>query len=265
MKDRISINIENGVADVRMIRTDKMNALDFKMIDALIEAGEVVAKDKSVRSVVLSGDGRAFCAGLDTSIFQGMMSADGFQPVVERTHGITNKFQKMVWVWRECPVPVIAAVHGVCFGGGFQLSLGADIRITHPDSKLSIMESKWGIVPDMCGPYIMQSLAREDIIRELTYTGRIFSGAEAFDYGFVSRLSSNPLEEGLNLAKEIAIKSPGAMLGAKKLFNELGEKTEAEAFLLESEIQDSLIGTKNQMESVMAGVEKRAGNFENER
>lgn len=262
MKNRIDITIENGVADVRLIRADKMNALDSDMFDALVAASETVSKDKSVRCVVLSGDGRAFCAGLDMGSIGDMVAdsegdLNGRQPLATRTHGPANRPQQAVWGWRECSVPVIAAVHGVAFGGGFQLTLGADIRIVHPETKLSIMEIKWGLIPDMAGTPLMRELVRGDVIRELTYTGRIFSGAEALDMGFATRISDDPRAEALELAKEIASKSPSAIQAAKTAFNGLNELNHAQALLRESEIQDEIIGRKNQIEAIMAGLQKR--------
>lgn len=190
-----------------------MNALDSEMFDALIAASEAVSKDKSVRCVVLSGDGRAFCAGLDLGSLGDIVDSsegdlNGRQPLAKRTHGVANRPKQAVWGWRDCPVPVIAAVHGVAFGGGFQLTLGADIRIVHPETKLSIMEIRWGLIPDMAGTPLMRELVSADVIRELTYTGRIFSGAEALDIGFATRVCDDPRTEALEIAKEMRTKAP---------------------------------------------------------
>lgn len=261
MDNRISVTIDKGVADVRLIRGDKMNALDDAMFDALIEAGEMVSIDKSVRCVVLSGEGRAFCAGLDMGNFANIESSE-IPPLAARTHGIANKPQQAVWIWRQCAVPVIAAVHGVAFGGGFQLTLGADIRIVHPDTKLSIMEIKWGLIPDMAGTALMRELARADVIRDLTYTGRIFSGAEAVDFGLATRVANDPRAEALALARDIAAKSPSAIQAAKHVFNGLAGISDAEALLQESEVQDTIIGAENQIEAVMAGMQKREAIFQ---
>jgi enoyl-CoA hydratase/carnithine racemase len=270
MEDRVRVAIADGVADVQLVRGDKMNALDDKMFDALIAAGEQVSEDPSVRCVVVSGEGRAFCAGLDMSRFGDMAEAIADPskkrpPLAERTHGVANRPQKAVWIWRECPVPVIAAVHGVAFGGGFQVCLGADIRIVHPETKLSVMEIKWGLVPDMAGPAIMRRLAREDRIRELTFTGRIFSGQEAEAYGFATRLSETPREDALAMAREIAGKSPSAIREAKRMFNAIGPMADADVLRLESEAQDAIVGRGNQIEAVMAQIEKRAPSFEDSR
>lgn len=273
MKDRISIEVnDSGVADVRLIRSDKMNALDDAMFAALIEAGQAVAADKSIRAVVLSGEGRAFCAGLDMGNFGKMAEAgneekpkdsDVTRGLAPRTHGISNRAQYAVWTWRECPVPVIAAVHGVAFGGGFQLMLGSDIRIVHPETKLSVMEIKWGLVPDMAGTAIMRNLVREDLVRELTYTGRQFSGSDAVEMGFATRVAEDPYAEAMALATEIAAKNPDAIVAAKKIFNGAADMTDAELLMQESVLQDDIIRTPNQVEAVMSTMEKRAGNYAN--
>ncbi|MEQ9316394.1 MAG: crotonase/enoyl-CoA hydratase family protein, partial [Henriciella sp.] len=224
MGDRIQITKSGGVADVKLVRSDKMNALDDAMFSALVDTTEELSKDKSVRCVVLSGEGRAFCAGLDMGNFGKMASGgeggspSGRQPLETRTHGIANRAQQAVWGWHALPVPVIAAVHGVALGGGFQLSLGADIRIVHPDTKMSIMEIKWGLVPDMAGTAIMKNLCRDDVLRELTYTGRIFSGADAQGYGFATEVSATPYERAMELAKQIASKNPDAIRANKEIF-----------------------------------------------
>ncbi len=269
MSDRISVSIENGVADVRLVRSDKMNALDDAMFEALITTGDDLAANPDVRCVVLSGEGRAFCAGLDMGNFGKMASgetksaspAKGGGRLEGRTHGVSNRAQYAVHVWRELPVPVIAAVHGVAFGGGFQVMLGADMRYVAPDTKLSIMEIRWGLVPDMAGTQIMRHLVREDIVRELTYTGRVFSGEEAFAYGFATRLEADPRAAALETAKEIASKSPSAIEASKRLLNAAVYAGEEDGLILESVEQDALIGSANQKEAVMSQMEKRDANY----
>ena len=271
MNDRISINIDNGIADVRLIRSEKMNALDDAMFAALIEAGQSLAADRSVRCIVLSGEGRAFCAGLDMANFGKMAGGGGAsgapegsdvtRGLAERTHGISNRAQYAVWTWREAPVPVIAAVHGVAFGGGFQLMLGSDIRIVHPEARLSIMEIKWGLVPDMAGTALMRNLVREDIVRELTYTGRQFSGVEAGEMGFATHVSETPLDDALALAQEIAGKNPDAIVAAKKIFNSAADLTDAALLQQESTLQADIIRTPNQVEAVLSTMEKRSPNY----
>jgi len=269
VNDRIAITIEDGVADVRMTRVDKMNALDSAMFDALLAAGERLKAEPGLRAVVLSGDGRAFCAGLDMGNFGrmaevgsgGSQGASSRTSLNTRTHGVANSAQYAVWQWRELPVPVIAAVHGVAFGGGFQLMLGADMRYVAPDVKLAILEIKWGLVPDMAGTQLMKHLVREDLVRELTYTGRIFSGEEAVAMGFATRVCADPRAEALATAREIAGKNPHAIRAAKRLLNAAVEATPAAGLLQETDEQLALIGSPNQVEAIMANMQKRAPAF----
>src|SRR5689334_8987422 len=209
MEDRVSISIVDGIADVRLVRADKMNALDQAMFEALVAATDRLSREKSVRVVVLSGEGRAFCAGLDMGRFAAMKDKGGngvaggeSRDLSKRTHGLANFPQQAVWGWRQLPVPVIAAITGVAFGGGFQLALGADIRLMAPDARMSIMEIKWGLVPDMAGTPILASLVRDDILRELTYTGRIFSAQEAMSYGLATKICDDPRAAAMEIRSE---------------------------------------------------------------
>ena len=271
MTERIeTIRHPDGVVELQLDRADKMNALDPAMFDALIAAGEALRADATVRAVVIAGRGKAFCAGLDMASFQRMeqgaagevlgQSAGG-AGLVARTHGLANAAQQVAMVWREVPVPVIAAVHGVAFGGGLQVALGADIRIVAPDTKLSVMEIKWGLVPDMGGMVLMRELARSDVVRELTYTGRVFSGEEALQLGFATRLAADPLAEALAMAHEIAGKSPDAIRAGKRLLNASMAHSAAELLIAESVEQQALIGSPNQVEAVRANIERRAPRF----
>lgn len=267
MEERVSISISEGVADVRLVRADKMNALDQAMFEALVAATERLSKDKGVRAVVLSGEGRAFCAGLDMGRFAAMKENGGNgipggenRDLTKRTQGQANFPQAAVWGWRQLPVPVIAAVHGVAFGGGFQLSLGADMRFLSPDARMSVMEIKWGLVPDMAGTPILASLVRDDILRDLTYTGRIFSAQEAMAFGLATRICDDPRAAALEAAREIAGKSPDAIRAAKRLLNNLSVDP-GPALLAESVEQQKLIGSPNQTEAVRANLEKRAPKF----
>ena len=267
MNDRVSVSILDGVADVRLVRADKMNALDQAMFEALVAATDRLSKDKSVRVVVLSGEGRAFCAGLDMGRFAAMKEKGGNgipggenRDLTKRTHGQANFPQQAVWGWRQLPVPVIAAIQGVAFGGGFQLALGADMRFLTPDARMSIMEIKWGLVPDMAGTPILASLVRDDILRDLTYTGRIFSAQEAMSYGLATRICDDPRATALEVAREIAGKSPDAIRAAKRLLNNLSVDP-GPALLAESVEQQKLIGSANQTEAVRSNLEKRAARY----
>ena len=264
MSDRINISINDGIADVKLTRADKRNALDSAMFLGIAEAGEQLKTEPGVRAVVLSGDGPSFCAGLDMSSMQsigdsgegGNQSNDG-NPGQMADGRITNLGQQVCWVWQELPMPVIAAVHGHALGGGMQLALGADIRIAHPDTKMSIREVYWGLVPDMTGTFMLSKLVRPDVARELTYTARIFSGTEAAELGLVTRISDTPYEDAMALAREIAALSPGAVRGSKEVFNAIDHDGAVEAFANERRVIGEQIGSPNQKESVIASFEKR--------
>ncbi len=260
-QDRVSIDLaDNGVAQVRFTRGDKMNALDGAQFEAVLEAGQALREMKGLRVVVLSGEGRAFCAGLDLS----SMAAGGSNPqakLVDRTHGNANRAQEAAMTWRKCPVPIIAAVHGVCFGGGLQIASGADIRVVHPATRMAVMEMKWGLVPDMGGYALWRGLVRNDTLRELTYTNREFSGEEALGLGFATMIDDDPLAKATALAEAIANKNPDAIRGSKRLFKVMQEEGEDAILLAESREQDGIMRTPNQVEAVMAEMEKRPPRF----
>ncbi|UYY76140.1 crotonase/enoyl-CoA hydratase family protein [Sphingomonas sp. R1] len=256
MSERVTWTIEQGVADVRLARPDKMNALDPAMFEGILGAIGTLGETPGLRAVVLSGEGRAFCAGLDMA---SMASAGAGTDLAARSHGLANSFQQVAWGWRTLPVPVIAAVHGVAFGGGLQIASGADIRIAAPDTRLSVMELKWGIVPDMAGFVLWRGTVRDDVLRELTYTAREFDAAEAQGFGFVTRLAADPHAEALALAHAIAGRNPDAIRAAKRLANHEGDA--AAVLLAESVEQASLMRSPNQVEAVMANMQKRAPQF----
>ncbi len=259
MKDRVSITMrEGGIADVKLIRADKMNALDPAMFSGIAEAIDVLGATSGLRVVVLSGEGRAFCAGLDMASMAGGGSGND---LAARTHGDANLPQHVAWGWRTLAVPVIAAVHGVAFGGGFQIMSGADIRIAHPETRMAIMEMKWGLVPDMAGFPLWRGLVRDDVLRELTYTNREFSGSEAQGHGFVTHVDYDPHAKAMELANTIANKNPHAMRGAKRLCNAVGHMSDADLLKLETAEQLKVIRQPNQIEAVMAAMEKRAAVF----
>jgi enoyl-CoA hydratase/carnithine racemase len=268
MEQRIRVTMTDGVADVRLSRPDKMNALDQAMFEALVETGSGLAKQQGLRAVVISGEGRAFCAGLDMGRFAQMAApAEGGKTVSHelrlgtRSHGSANASQYAVLVWQDIPVPVIAAVHGVAYGGGFQLALGADMRFVAPDTKMSVMEIKWGLVPDMGGMLLMPRLARGDVIRELTFSGRVFSGTEALALGFATRVCEDPYAGALAYAREVAGRSPHAVRAGKRLMQVMENGDAAAILRAESHEQVRLLGSANQKEAVLANLQKRAPNF----
>lgn len=257
MADLVTIDIVDGVADVRLNRVDKYNALSPDMFQAIIAAGESLAENRSVRAVVLSGNGRGFCAGLDMSSFQGMAGGSGGAGLLKRDERPENHAQRPAYVWKRLPVPVIAAIHGVAFGGGCQIALGADIRFAAPDARLSVMEIKWGLIPDMSLTQTLRDLVPLDVAKELTFTGRILSGDEAKALGLVTHVVDDPLAAALALAREIAGKSPDAIRAGKQLLEESWHGDERTGLELESRLQTELIGSPNQVEAVTANFEKR--------
>lgn len=258
--ERVRVTIENHVAHVLLDRADKMNALDDAMFEGIIAAGSYLHDVKGIRCTVISGAGRSFCAGLDLGSM-GRMDRGDSPGLIERTHGNSNRGQQAAMVWRKLPVPVIAAVHGVCFGGGLQVASGADIRIATPDARLSVMEVKWGLVPDMAGYLLWRGNVRDDVLRELTYTHREFSGSEAASLGFVTHTDPDPLTRAMALAHEIASKSPHAVRSAKLLSTRTANMDDDAVLMAESLAEHELMFSRNQIESVKAGLEKRTADF----
>jgi enoyl-CoA hydratase/carnithine racemase len=262
MSDRVVIENTNGVAQVWLNRPDQRNALDGEMFQAIAEAGEQLKSDAELRAVVIAGRGKSFCAGLDLGMFDRLDRAtDAGSPGTIQPSGQTHLGQQVAWVWQELPVPVIAAVHGHALGGGLQIALGADIRIVHPDTKLSVREVHWGLVPDMTGTFFLSRLVRPDVAKELTFTARIIDGREAVALGLATRLSEDPVADARTLATDIATRSPDAVRGAKRLFNRLANGGAAEQFAEERDEITAIVGTPNQVEAVVASVENRPARF----
>ena len=271
MSDRVTITIDGGVADVRLYRPDKLNAFDMGMFTALVEAGESPKNDTSVRAVVLSGEGKAFCSGIDFSVFQTMKGDGGggegssgepsIRLVGNRGDKVTNHGQQAVYTWTELPVPVIAAVHGHALGAGCQLALGADIRIIAPDAKMSVLEIRWGLTPDMTGTQVLPGLVGLDKAKELTWTGRMVSGEEAVRIGMATSLADDPRAAAFELAAEIASKNPYAIRQAKTLLSMAGTVPLRDALIAEERSMVSLIGSPNNVEAVTAYFEKRDATY----
>ncbi|MEZ4218207.1 MAG: crotonase/enoyl-CoA hydratase family protein [Myxococcota bacterium] len=268
-EDRVAIEVDaHGVADVRLARPDKLNAVDDAMFVAVATAGRELARERGLRAVVLSGEGRGFCAGLDTSSFARLAGAGrgddggGFRALDPAPGSPATRAQEFAWAWVELPVPVIAAVHGVCFGAGIQLALAADIRFAAPDARLSIMEMRWGLVPDVTGTQTLRRLLPLDVAKELAFTARIVSGAEAVDLGLVTHVADAPHEAATALAREIAGRSPDAVRAVKRLLQASASDDEAHGLAREAAEQRRLIGSRNQVEAVAANLEKRAPRFD---
>ena len=263
--DRVRIDIApSGVAEVAMVRADKMNALDATMFESLLAAIEQLRAHAAVRAVVLHGEGRAFCAGLDKSRFGQM--AEGQRSgtmgdLLTRSHGPANAAQAVAWGWRELAVPVIAAVHGVALGGGLQVALGADVRLVRPDARLSVLEIQWGLVPDMAGCVLLTELVRADIARDLVFSGRQVDGAEAVAIGLATRLADDPLAAAREMAGQIARRNPDAIRAGKRLLNGASPVDAGAVLMAESHEQARLIGSPNQAEAVRAQLEQRPPRF----
>lgn len=261
MSERVRIDITDHVAEVTLNRPDKYNALDPAMFDAITEAGRSLAEDRSVRAVVLRGEGKHFCAGIDLAALSGGDGAvdPGAMAPVEGSPA--NRFQMPAWVWKTLPVPVVAALHGVVYGGGLQIALGADIRYAAPDAQLSVMEIKWGLIPDMGLTQTLRDVMPLDKVKELTFTGKVVSGEEAAALGLVTRVTENPLEAARALAREIAAKSPDAIRAGKRLLEESWRDDAAGGLRREAELQSGLIYSPNQLEAVSANLQKREPEF----
>ena len=257
IEDRISVEERGHVRIVRLSRPDKLNALDLPMFRALMQVGEQLREDRSVRAVVLCGEGKAFCAGLDFAGFMSLGNDKDADLLAEGSSPEVTRAQSAAHVFTTLPAPVIAAIHGYAFGGGLQIALGADIRIVHPEAQLSVMEIKWGLVPDMTGTQTLRHLVPQDVAKELTFTGRRLSGEEAVRLGLATRTADDPLAAAIELADEIATKSPDAIRAGKTLLSRAYTAEPAEGLRIEADIQKTLIGKPNQLEAVRANMEKR--------
>lgn len=259
-QQRVIVDIRDDLAFVTLNRPDKLNGLDLAMFDALVRAARRLRRMRSVRAVILHGAGRAFCAGLDfaaVSRQRGRM----MRSFVKWGFSKTNLYQEVCWCWRELPVPVIAAVHGVCYGGGMQIALGADFRIATPDADCSIMEAKWGLIPDMSGSVTLRELVPMDVAKRLTMTGERFSGEQALAYGLVSQVADDPLAAAEALARQIATRSPDSVAATKALFHRSWSASVRRAFRIESALQLRLMLGANHREAVRANMEKREPRF----
>lgn len=257
---RVSVEYKDHIAHVTLTRGDKMNALDDDMARAIVDAGQEVAASEA-RVVLLSGEGRSFCAGLDLASFAKMGQMDPEEWLMTRTHEDANLMQEVALVWRRVPVPVIAALQGAVYGGGLQLALGADIRIAAPDAKLSVMEMKWGLVPDMGGMALLPGLLRSDVLRQLTYTAEVVGAEQAERWGLVTELAEDAHARALELAQVIAGKSPSAIRAAKRLIGMAEAEDRADVLLQESTESVALIGKPDQMEVIAAQMQGRAPKF----
>ncbi len=260
MSEIVTIDIQDHIADVRLNRPEKMNSLNPGMFEAIVDAGQQLEADKSIRAIVLSGEGRCFCAGLDLEIFSDQAFLE--DPFGKGKGGFwPNFYQQPAFIWKKMPVPVIAALHGVVYGGGLQIALGADIRIADPTVKMSVMEIRWGLIPDMSASQTLRDLVRLDIAKELTFTGRVVGGQEAQEIGLITSLSETPRESALEMASMITTQNPDAISSGKYLLENAWHGDSVDGLHLEERLQAKLIKSKNQIEAVMAGMQKRKPEF----
>lgn len=251
----VTCEVADGIADVRLTRPEKRNALDGASFIALVAIGTELAADPSIRAVVLSGDGPTFCAGLDMSLFGAM--ADTNRSAESVANVLRDNAQRSVRLWGELAAPVIVAVHGAAVGGGLQLALGADIRIVAPDAQMGALEIQWGIVPDMCGTQLLPALVGPDVAKDLIFTGRLVRGDEALRIGLATRLSDDPRRDALALAREIAARNPDAIQVGKRLVDLAWADTLDARLATEQEWTYGLVGSENQLAAVRANLEAR--------
>jgi enoyl-CoA hydratase/carnithine racemase len=266
MTDAVTFEVMAGVADVRLNRPEKHNAVDGDIIDGLLAAIERVRSDQSIRCVVLSGEGKSFCAGLDMSSFADMISGDltadsASDAYDEVDEAGANRVQRLGWGWQQLEIPVIAAIHGAAMGGGLNIAMGADIRVVAPTAKLGFVEITYGLLPDMSATQSLRHVVRLDRMKELVLSGRRFNGEEAYEYGLATMLSESPLETAMEIARSMASRNPDAVRAGKRLLNEAMFNTTAEGLLAESNCSRQLIGTPNQIEAVVATLEAREPSF----
>lgn len=260
MSEFVNVDLGTPIARVTLNRPDRYNALSPEMFDALSEAGQQISQTRGIRAVVLSGGGGNFCSGIDV---QALAASDNPMGLLEPT-GVSpaNRVQHAAYVWREVPVPVIAVLQGTVFGGGLQVALACDLRIAHPNTQLSVMEIRWGIIPDMSITQTLTRLVGDDVARELTYTGRTVDAEEARSLGLVTRISEQPGLTAEDLAAEIAGKNPDAVKASKRLFTECWNSRPEDSLAEECRLQKTLLGSPNQMEAARANMEKREPHFD---
>ena len=261
MKERLKISIDGHVAQVMLNRPDKYNALDLAMFNALNEAADTLAKESKVRAVVLHGAGDHFCAGIDISVLNDPDVKIDASMLAPLAPSAANLFQRAAYAWRELPMPVICALQGTTFGGGLQIAAGADLRYAAADARFSIMETKWGLIPDMAISTTLRDIVRADQLKELAWSARVFDAAEARQLGIITNIEDDPLAAATRIAHECAARSPDAIRGIKRLVNEAWHLSEADSLALEAELQLGVIGAPNQAEAVVANLEKRAPVF----
>jgi enoyl-CoA hydratase/carnithine racemase len=260
VQKRVRVQVDEHVATVSLTRPEKHNALDVPMFRAILAAAEQLAAEPGIRAVVLHGQGKSFCSGLDVaSVMSAQSGIEGADS--ELTGPVPNRVQRAAYDWMRLPVPVIAAIHGNCLGGGLQIALGADIRIAHPDARLSVSEVNWGLIPDMSLTQTLPRLVAIDVAKELTFTARVIGAEEAHRLGLVTHVADDPLAAARKLARNIAEHSPDAVRAAKRLLMETWGRSAEQTLTLEASLQRQLIGSPNQLAAAIAGMSGKPPQF----
>ncbi len=260
--DDLLYEVDGGVAHVTLNRPEKKNALSREIFDGLPDLAGRIAADRTIRAVILTGAGGDFSAGIDLGLLQSFLpKMDETRAEMRAAKDGPNWFQRPVTCWSGLSVPVIAVIDGVCLGGGMQLALGADFRIASPAARFSIMEAKWGLIPDMGITQSLPKLMRADQAKRLMMTADVFHADQAQAWGLITQLSDDPMAAALELARSLESRSPDAVAAAKALVDQCWSMPPGEGLVLEGALQAGLIGTPNQMEAVMAGMAKRPANF----
>jgi enoyl-CoA hydratase/carnithine racemase len=256
----VSCTVEDGVAQVRLDRPEKLNALTLEFLDDLVATAHRLRRDRTLRAVVIAGEGDAFCAGLDFAsvLRQPAKIVTSFAP---RPWRGTNTFQEACWAWRRLPVPVVAAVHGHCLGGGLQIALAADFRFATPDSRWSVLEGKWGIIPDMSGIKSLAQLVGIDTAKRLTMTAETITGEQARELGLVTGVADDPLAAAAELVEQLRGRSPDQLAAAKRLFDGTWTSGPRRTFARERIEQARLLVARNTKVAREAAFRKAAPEF----
>lgn len=256
MFSHVELEFMDEVAVVRLNRPDKHNSIDGELLLELINCAKLLLNEQDIRAVILTGNGPSFCSGMD---LKGIMSGSllkKLMAILPLWKPSTNRYQAVSLVWRDLSVPVIAAIHGNCFGAGLQIALGADIRIASPQAKLSVMESSWGLVPDMGGTVTMRELIPKDVAMELTLTGRVLEAQQAQELGLVTHIAEPPFEAAMQICREIKQQSPDAVAAGKRLLHGAWNVSASNALSLERLWQRRVIGKRNQQIAVERRIKK---------
>ena len=259
-EQHVDLEFDGPIARVWLNRPDKLNGITFEMLQQLKDAATAIDKNRDVRVVFLEGRGDSFCAGLDFG--KGMTNPKkvGRWFIPNPFRG-TNMFQEPLWAWRRLSVPVIAITRGHVFGGGIQLALAADFRFTTPDCEWSVLEAKWGLVPDMSGTIALTDQLPGDLAKRLVMTAEVFDGAKAVEYGVATGVSDKPEELAMELAEKLMQRSPDSVAASKELMDRTRRMSVRRAFALERRLQFAMLRSVNTKIAQSAGKKKAEPTF----